>query len=203
MAVEADSLSPRLEPFEVFRLALASAKQQMIHAANRLDQNDTGEKTQRIENESRRRLQQMITALLPDSPPDDSDSSSGSGGAGQGDQQPQPPPPSPRDLQMLAQLKLLRQMQTEVQRRTLQLDQSLRTPGGLTAESEQELTHLAREQGDLAELVLHMTSPDKPPAPQTGRPQPNDADAGLEALDQLLEQSLEATLFPDMEKERP
>ena len=203
LAVEADNLSPRLEPWEVFHLALASAKQQMIHAADRLDQNDTSTKTQQIEEASRLRLQQMITALLPDPPPDDSDSSSDSGGAGQGDQQPQPPPPSPRDLQMLAQLKLLRQMQTEVQRRTLQLDQWRQTPGGLTAEREQELTHLAREQGDLAQLVLHMTSLDQPPAPQTDRPPPNDGDAGLEALDQLLEQSLEETLFPEMEKERP
>ena len=48
---------------------------------------------------------------------------------------------------MLAQLKLLRQMQTEVQRRTAELDQWLQSSGGLTAEHEQELTQLASEQG--------------------------------------------------------
>jgi hypothetical protein len=169
----------------------------MNQAADRLEAGDTSQLTQQIEEDARRRLAQMVEALRPE-PPDESASTGD--GAGQGGRSRQA---QPGDLQKLAQLKLLRQMQVALHVRTLELDELSRSSGGRTAELERELLLLAREQGKLAELVFLMTDPDPPDLPPPEEVRPPEEDPELETLDDLLEQSLEDALEREETTELP
>jgi hypothetical protein len=197
LATESSGLARDVQPWEVFRLSLEGAEQQMARAADRLQQLDTSRETQAIEQKALHRLAQMVQALQLDPP---EGSPPGGSGAGQGGQ---PPSAQPGDLRMLAQLKLLRQMQVALRDRTATLDQARREGGGLSAEAEQQQKALEREQGELAELILQMAGSDRPTRPPADRVVPPEVDTGLDPLDELLEQSLEQALLREQGEGRP
>jgi hypothetical protein len=98
------------------------------------------------------RLAQVVAALAPE-PPDVAGADGGSGGEGQ------QPNGLPRgDATALAELKLLRLMQEEVNRRTAEI-QTQQLAGGMTPQLEQESLELAAEQGRLADLMLNLSRP--------------------------------------------
>jgi hypothetical protein len=203
LSAEAERLLPSFEPSGVFRLALAGTRQRMVPAADRLEQGDTGEGTRQLQQQARRQLEQMVTALRSVPPPDALDSPPAGDRAGQGGPDGQRPPPTPRDLRMLVQLKLLREMQTEVQRRTEALDQLRQTSGGLTSSQQRQLAAVAREQGRLAELVLHMAGGDDSAMPDTAPTQADQQATGLDALERLPDQSSTEAPFSELEEKQP
>jgi hypothetical protein len=118
----------------------------MEHAARGLDRRETGPPTQDAERQALVRLQQMQEALKreEDRPPEGQPQSP----SAQSNQRP------PADAaERLAELKLLKLMQAEVYRRTIELEASRSRPGGLSPEQTESLRQLAEEQGRLATMI--------------------------------------------------
>jgi hypothetical protein len=100
----------------------------------------------------------------------------------------------PADATVLAELKLLRLMQEEINRRTAEIE-AQRNAGGITPETEQELLELAAEQGRLAELMLNLSRPsvENPEENPARLPEPppaakNEQGADADLIDSLLPQ---------------
>jgi hypothetical protein len=60
-------------------------------------------------------------------------------------------------IQRLAEVKLLKSLQEEVNRRTAELDAARVRQGQLSATQLQEVEDLAREQGRLADLIIDLS----------------------------------------------
>jgi hypothetical protein len=147
VGTESASLAEKLAAAPAFALGLRGALREMDRAARGLERQDTGPATQQAEHGALVRLQQMQDALKRDAPaPPDG-------------QKPQNPPdqgnqPPPSDATgRLAELKLLKLMQQEVNRRTGELEAMRLRAGTLTEDQLVALGQLAEEQGRLAELI--------------------------------------------------
>ncbi|MCH5372575.1 MAG: hypothetical protein JJ992_01260, partial [Planctomycetes bacterium] len=95
------------------------------------------------------RLAQLMKALERDEPSDDEQAGESEGEGNDGDG-----PSLAETLQRLAELKLLRLMQEEINRQTVDLDQQRQKNGELSDSELDTLNELSREQGRLAELIL-------------------------------------------------
>lgn len=157
---EMQELAKTLAGAEVFQFVLDLTGQDMGQAAERLDRRDIGDETVRIENSAVSRITQLKDALAnDDSSPaenggqDEAGQEDGGGeGAGEG--------PSKRTRRSLAELKLLKSIQEELNTRTAALAESRRQSSQATAEQEAEYGKLSREQGRLADLVTNMMQTD-------------------------------------------
>jgi hypothetical protein len=136
-----------------FHLALSAAARDMGAAADLLDNRDTGAAAQQFERSALARLALLIEALKPEKKPDENDE----------------PPPKPdgqtqRGVQSLAELKLLRLLQQQVNDRTRQLQETVVKAGSVNEEQRRQYQELAAEQERLVELVDTMitTEPDGP-----------------------------------------
>ncbi|MEE8451710.1 MAG: hypothetical protein V3R99_07335 [Thermoguttaceae bacterium] len=148
-------LGEKLAGAGVFRLALSGAARSMGRAAGMLDRRQTGMPTQETEQHAAGRLDLVLEALKEE-PPEDDDSNSG-GGAGQGTGD------LPGEaIQALAQLKLLKLLQVEINLRSRQLQQSV-ADDGPTEQQRLEYAALSAEQGQLADLVLQLMKVVAPP----------------------------------------
>jgi len=172
---ETRSLSEKLSAAEVFTLALSGAAADMQRAVEMLDRREIGPPAQQAENEALERLAQILTALEPDeaagSEPAGNDP--GNGGSGQGAGQ--------DSIHNLAELKLLKLMQLDVNARTKHLDEKLSAKKQLTADEQKEYVELAKRQGRLADILRKLTQPtesDPEKNPQK-LPGPNSDDNGL------------------------
>lgn len=190
---ETSAFAQKLKEAAAFRLALEGAVREMTRAAARLDRLLTDAETQAAENVALARLQQLLTALKPDEPSDDMPPQPMENG--QPNNQPQLPPGEAVNL--LAELKLLRLMQVEINRRTAEL-QRLRTGGGaLRPEQEREVSDLADEQGKLADLVQTLSEKLSKRAAEAAQeditppPGAQPPDAGNNPLDEELNKSLD------------
>ncbi len=138
---------------EVFQLAFKSAARDMTNAGKRLAQRDVSTETQRHEQHALARLKQLIAAAQRDKPEeegkDQKQSQGGGGGSGGGGGQ----------GQSLNQLKLLKLMQQDLNDRTRSIEESAAKTKSLTGEQQQEFLELSREQGELADLLLKLTTP--------------------------------------------
>jgi len=153
LATETAALADRIAQAKAFALALRGATREMDRAARGLQRSDTGESTQRWERNALVRLEQLQKALKRDNsqadkPPD---------GQQPGGEGPQSPPSDA--IQRLAELKLLKLMQEEINRRTIELEDQRKHDGGLSDEELEALDDLATEQGRLADLTLDLTVP--------------------------------------------
>jgi hypothetical protein len=159
LSSEAKELAEKVAAADVFNLALTRAAAEMTTAARRLAKLDTGDETLRAASDALRRLQQIVEALKrdpSDNPPKPND---GGGGGGGGNKQP------PADkIALLAEVKLLKMMQEQVNLRTRELDETARKLPMLTDDLRRGYIELAREQGKLAELTLKKSAPLEPPA---------------------------------------
>ncbi len=138
-----------------FGLALSGAAGEMGLAAGLLDRGRTGTAARKAQQGAVRRLAMLLEALKPEEPGSQSDSA----GAGQeqgkmpggGVQQP--------GVQALAELKLLKLFQQEINLRTRQLEKSVGPTKQLTPDARREYENLGTEQGRLADLLLELLEP--------------------------------------------
>ncbi len=168
----ASDLADKISSAAVFQLALRSAAGQMQQASDLLARQLTGDDTQRAVQFALARLKQLLAALDEDAKASGENDPSNDGNAGA-----QPQLPHGQSLPSMAELKLLKVMQEEVYRRTIELRERLgeRTPN---ADERRELEYVGQEQGRIAELVAKLSA--KAPAARQRQPatrELEDADA--------------------------
>ena len=178
LQTETVALAEQLVGAEVFNLALSGAAREMGRAADLLDRRDTGSVTQQAEQNALRRLGQLLEALKPEEPEEDPDASKG----GQGGKGPSGQPPG-SGIQTLVELKLLKLLQEEVNRRTQELESAFGRAEPLPDEVRREYVELSAEQGRLADLLLNLITPQQDP---NGDPE-DFLDAPPDPLGDLLE----------------
>jgi hypothetical protein len=157
---------------EVFELALRGAVEQMDRAHERLDQQRIDRPTQQREYAALQRLKHVSEALKinPGEPEEQQPKPPGQGGEGGG----QPKPPSPIDV---AELKMLRLMQLDLNARTRDLEAEAADVAQSTEENQtarEEAQRLSGEQDRLGELVRELIERNNKPPPQPGE-LPDDA----------------------------
>lgn len=202
LVAETTAFAQKLKEAAAFSLALEGAVREMARATTRLDRLQTDADTQAAENVALARLQQLLEALKPEPPMEDMQPPPPMGNDG-GGQQPQMPPGDA--VHLLAELKLLRLMQQEINRRTTEIEKLHAKATALTADQERELDDLAVEQGKLADLVLTLSEKVAKQAagageeavvpPKDDKPQP----PGNNPLDEELNKSLDNELLPGRE----
>jgi hypothetical protein len=155
---ETGGLVDDLAGAEVLRLALSDARDSMSRAAAMLDRNQTGPPTLALEKAAIVRLDQLLEAIRPEEP--EEGSSDSGGGEGQGGQ----PQGSPGDaLHALAELKLLKLLQEEVNLRTRKLEEQFGGAPNVPEDARREYSELSRQQGRLADLLLNLLTPAEDP----------------------------------------
>ena len=182
LRLETNGLAEKLSAAEVFALAVKRASRQMEQAALRLDEKQTGPETQQFEQAALQRFQELVEALQHDQgqkPPDPPENQPGGNGGGQ-------QPPQPVDtVAMLAQLKMLRSLQVELNTRMQTLGDKRDTGNPLTGAELEELQGLGEEQGELADLgskfLKMFEKPEQEPA--AGQPEGEQPEAEPAATD--------------------
>jgi DNA repair exonuclease SbcCD ATPase subunit len=196
---ETTAFAQKLKEAAAFGLALEGAVREMSRATARLDRFLTDTATQDSERIALARLQQLLEALKPEPPGDDQPMEQPMGNDGGGNQ-PQMPPGDA--VHLLAELKLLKLMQQEINRRTTELEKLRAAAQVLTAEQEEELDDLSVEQGKLADLVLALSekaAKQAAAAANAGTPPPTEDKSkrpGNNPLDDELNKSLDNELLP-------
>jgi hypothetical protein len=162
---EADRLTLSLGAASTFRLGLSSASAEMRRAAENLREQQTGPATQRAEQAAIARLSLLVAALEPES--NDGNAAGGNGrSGGQGNAGGAGPNGKPGGIMLLAEVKLLKLWQEDLNRRTQQLEfDSARTPAEQLSKRQAELTE---EQARLAEAALRLRNPQKDDAEPPG-----------------------------------
>ncbi len=176
LATETGALGDKVREAAAFALGFREATQDMERAARQLDLAETGGAAQ-PQQRALTRLLQLREALKPDAageqkPPD-------------GDPPVQPPSnqPSANAIQRLAELKLLKSLQQELNRRTGELETLRVEQGSLTADQVRELVDLAQQQGRLADLLMNLSppkeaKPDSEPSSESGSAEAKPDDRG-------------------------
>ncbi|MEX0936734.1 MAG: hypothetical protein WDZ59_02660 [Pirellulales bacterium] len=163
---DAAQLADRTAGEGAFHLAISSAAESMAGAENLLQKDRTDSHVQRLQEQSLKRLEQLVEALRPveaiqdQPPPDDPPGESGE----QGD---------PQELALrLAELKLLRQMQLDINARSRTLADELTGSAQAAPDVQNAYDQLRQEQGRLAALILHLADPTGAPvqAPDSSPP---------------------------------
>ncbi len=185
LAGDTASLSLNAVQLPIFQLALQGASHEMTIAANRLASHDTSPQTQHMQKEALARLVRMAEALKSDGLAGDQQTLAGDSTH----QDAQRDRPTADNVALVAQLKLLKQMQVSLYERTAAV-QEARRGGRLAPELGRELELLAQEQGRLAELLVPLTSGAAAPDESVGRAPRQDEKGTLDELDKLLEESL-------------
>jgi hypothetical protein len=192
LADEAGQFAQEIAKAKAFEFGLRAAIREMLLTSSRLDRGETDDPTQQSARAALDRLQRLAEALKTD--PSESQPQEGQSEQ-QSDQQQQQPPGD--GIAALAELKLLKLMQEELNQRTAALEEARQTQGALTPDQEQQLADLSQEQGQLAELLLNLAAetednPENNPAAlpdaETGEQPAPDAENSLE---QLLPNGLE------------
>jgi hypothetical protein len=138
----------------VFALTLARAISNMERAVERLAERQADAETQAAEQTAADRLAQLLDALKQDSGSSGEQQQQGGGGGGGGGGG------APRDgIPPIAQLKMLRSLQIEINERTRELGERAEREQKLSPAQQKELTDLGEEQGTLADLVRALTEP--------------------------------------------
>jgi len=154
LAEELDTLSQKTAGSKAFQLGLDGASREMLRAAARLDRATIDNDVQQAQQTALSRLKQLLEAIKPneDQPPEQGDPGAGQGGGGPDQQQNQ-------GIEKLAEFRLLKLLQEEINRRTVELENVRRASGELTDEQVREAIDLAEEQGKLADLLLELSQP--------------------------------------------
>ena len=124
LAQDTTDLAQKLAATPVFRLAFEQAAGQMQHAANLLGERQTGTATQQAEQRAMDLIAHALDALKP-APNDQPQQPPGDEG-GQGEQPGQQKANAADATQMLAEMKLLKWMQDDVNARTTALEHAYR-----------------------------------------------------------------------------
>jgi hypothetical protein len=154
-----------LNPANIFRMALSAAVDEMGRAFTLLEQRQTGPATQQSEQNAIDRLKLILTAMEPEKPGEKP--ANGGGPSNQGDQQGGPQGGSPAGgVLPLAQLKLLKLLQEDLNVRTQRLNQA-EAAGKPAEELRTQYERLLEEQGRLSELTFQLL---RPQSPDNGEP---------------------------------
>ncbi len=161
LQAEVDAIRRKVAAAEVFALALGYASAEMRQAARLLDQGSYTPEMTAAAASALRRLAQLVAALEAQPTPSGDEPPQQQGTPGD---QPAGEQPSADGIPPLAQLKLLKTLQEDVQQRTADL--SARWPEGkpLSEAARQQFEQLAAEQGQLAEMLLNLSQPSTSPA---------------------------------------
>jgi hypothetical protein len=146
LADETTQLAEKLAGAEAFRYVLDAAAHEMTRVAEHLQDRDCGAATQKLEQDVLSRLKQLVEATKEEKPAA-ADSPDGANGPGGGGQQPG------GSIRALAEVRLIRLMQEDLNRRTQRLNDAIGSRSTTDAERG-EFATLAKEQGRLAELML-------------------------------------------------
>lgn len=177
LADEISDKAHELSDVAAFEVALQHVAQTMTAAGQKLSAEETGTATVQLEQLAAQQLEQVLRALMqdvPDQPADDQQS---------------PAPDSPKDDQpagvkyLLAQLKLIRAMQLQVNEQTRALDQAEEPWDADRVERQQELVLQQQQLAELVQRLLAATGAD-PARPRIVRPPSDD----LDSLDRALKQ---------------
>jgi hypothetical protein len=162
LAEEAHAQGEMISGLHVFVLALGRAAEELAAAATRLDRGETGAATQQIEQQALARLEEIVAALSETSAELEAEPQQPGGAANAGGQ-PGGNPPRPPAFDLF-EVKLLRSLQADLNRRTKDLhqigEQTVTTPDVGQTDREPQATELAAEQRRLAELVSELLSRD-------------------------------------------
>lgn len=151
IANELEEAMADVEKRAVFQLALGGAAGDMRQAASALESAETGRVTQNLELNALARMRHVLDILRdPPPPPPEGEQSPGGGGGGGGNQPQQPP------LIELAEVKMLRWLQVELNGRTRQFEADLADNPNTAAEKREAARRLADQQQQLEELVREM-----------------------------------------------
>jgi hypothetical protein len=124
------------------------------------EQTAADEATVKLQEEAKRRLEQVLEALKPDKGGARRPTKQGGGGGGQPNGGPNGPPSD--GIPPLAQLKLLRALQEDVNQRTDAFSKQHPDPKKMTEQEKKELQDLSREQQEVADLLEKLTSAEVP-----------------------------------------
>lgn len=161
LQTETVQLGDQLLGAGAFQLALSRAGRYMGQAAAMLHRQQVGPPTQEAEENALGRFDLLLEALKKEPPADGQAGGASGGTGGQGGR--------PGAVQMLAELKLVKLLQEELNLRTAQLQKA--AAAGLTDEQKREYALLSEEQARLADLVLQLL--------QTEQGDPEDDPAAL------------------------
>ncbi|MBW3597595.1 MAG: hypothetical protein KY475_10005 [Planctomycetes bacterium] len=192
LSEEAAQFAEKIAKAKAFEFALQGVIREMLTTASRLDRAQTGDATQQSARAALDRLDRLAEALKDDPAPQGEQESPS--GQEPGEQQQRPPSDG---IAAMAELKLLKLMQEELNQRTAALDEAREQQGELTPEQEQQLAELSAEQGRLAELLLNLgaATEENPEDDPESLPDPS----GEGELDEELEKSLEQLRPKDLE----
>ncbi len=150
---------------QVFQLALQGAADDMQRAADLLAENDPGRTTQNAELAALARMQQVADVLAPPPPADeDEESEPQDTPPGEGNPGEQKPPPTIE----LAEVKMVRWLQVELNGRTRGVEADLAAAAEPTPAEAELAEQLADEQSRLADLIGEMLQ--RPGSPETPGP---------------------------------
>ena len=142
-----------LDPANIFRVALSVAVDAMGRAAALLQRRQTGPATQAAEQNAIDRLKLILTAMEAEEPGKAANENV-QGDQGRPNRDGGPPP----GVLPLAQLKLLKLLQEDLNFRTQQLNQA-EAASQPTEELREQYARLSEEQGRLAELTFQLLRP--------------------------------------------
>ncbi|HUE72565.1 MAG TPA: hypothetical protein VMP01_16895 [Pirellulaceae bacterium] len=150
LAEETQQLGTSLQAAAAFTFSIERISQRMLAAADQLDEQDTGVAVKAAQEGALQGLLLIQESLKSDDSggepmPMEDEQPQGAGG--------QPPAGA---VQNIAELKLVKLMQEEIQRQTAELEKLRLQSGELTAGQVQQLDELARDQGKLAEMIVNM-----------------------------------------------
>ena len=140
----------------VFSLILKKAADSMGKASDSLQKLETGKPTQASERSAAERLQQLIDSLQPDKPKDGEQQQQQQK---EGEEQQQGGQQEGDGIPTVAQLKMLKRLQTEINNRTGDYDKIVKGGQKLTLEQKNDLESLKTEQGRLADLLRDLSKP--------------------------------------------
>jgi hypothetical protein len=151
LAQSAGAIVKRLEDAPVFQWVLQTTTDDMNETSRRLDKEETGLATQEIEEDVIKKLGELVDALRKERKEKQQQQQKGGGGGGGGGGKPPLVPP-------LAELKMLRIMQRDVNARTKRVDeQVVKTPEKkLTNDMKETLRRTAQKEGDIARITEKM-----------------------------------------------
>ncbi len=152
---ETTDLAEKIKAAAVFDQALRKASRHMERATKLLDERDTGSTTQSAEQEAARRLAMLIESLKPEKPEPLAEEQAQQQGGATG-----APAQGPSDgIPEVAQLKMLKLLQEDLNRRTRALDELVNHGSEMSAAQREEYAALGEEQGELADLLVNLSRP--------------------------------------------
>ena len=141
-----------------FQFVLDGVGRAMRTAGDLLARRETGAETVAAQTGGLQRLQQLAEALKKDPPadqPQDPNNGGEGGPGGGGDPQ--------GAIRRLAELKLLKSIQEQINQRTASLEEAKRQNPDLSPDQKREYAALSQEQGRLAGMVANMLKVDARP----------------------------------------